>query len=1160
MAEGGFVHLHTHSQYSLLDCTSTPEKLVQAAVAAGMKALAVTDHGNLFGAVEFFEKARAAGIKPIIGYEAYVAPESRKSRQTKGIADAGFHLVLLAKNEAGYRNLVKLASAAYIEGFYYKPRIDKEILAEHSEGLVGLSACLGGEIPHLLLVDEPERAREVAGFYGELFGRDHFYIEIQNHGLEEQRRILPGLVGLAREVELPLVATNDVHYTNQEDWEAHDALLCINTGKLVSDENRMRFRGREFYFKSQEEMCALFGDYPDAIENTTRIAEMCEFEMKFGEMHCPHFEPPGGISAEEYLREECLEGFRKHFKEDDKVAVDRLERELDVICRVGYATYFLVVSDFIKFAKQEDIPVGPGRGSGAGSLVSYCLGITKIDPIKYELLFERFLEENRREKADFDIDFCMEKRDRVIEYVKEKYGEDKVAQIITFGTMAAKGVIRDVGRVLGVSLATVNELCKLIPSTPGTTLEAAFAAEGELGRRCRSDEQIARLFKIGRRLEGLARHPSVHAAGVVIADKPLDEYVPLYSSGGERITQFPMDVLPKVGLLKIDFLGLRTLTIIRRAVDLVKEVDGVAIDIDGVRLDDAKTFEMLSRGDSTGVFQFESSGFRDLLRRLKPDKFSDLIACVALYRPGPLGGGMVDDFVERKRGKAEIRYLHPLLEPILHDTYGVMAYQEQVMQILNRLGGMSMSDALTCIKAISKKNTATIEAYREEFLEGAVASGIDNRVAQELFDLITFFGGYGFNRSHSTAYALLSYQTAYLKANWPLEFFASTFTFEMGDTDKLSRFVKDAEQNEIDVLPPDVNESFADFRPVKAADGKGAIRYALAALKGVGTKSAEAIVAGREKAGAFKSIFHLAENVDATHVNRTALEIMVKAGGMDCFGARRSQMLAVVPDALEAGARVQADLAAGQGTFFGGLGEVEEEATQAALPDVPEWSREELGRNEKQAFGFYLYSHPASHNKAVKRYAVALDKIARVPDGREVVVGGTISDASVKTLQSGRNKGSRMATFKIDDGSGETLAAVIFSDAYSEFAGLVTDDRLVLLKGRIDHKREEPQVVVSKIIPVDEADAKLAAGVEVSLSSAGTGEDVLNGVAGILKRHPGRLPVRFRVNTPGLKVILEAGSEYRVAALGELVRECDELLGEGHVHFAGGNGGSSGGA
>lgn len=1155
MPKNDFVHLHTHSHYSLLDCTATLDKLIEAAAADGMNALAVTDHGNMFGAVEFYKKARAAGIKPIVGYEAYMAPDSRFSRRSRGISNAAFHLTLLAQDETGYRNLMHLASAAYTEGFYYRPRIDKEILAEYSDGLVCLSGCLSGEISHLLSVDDPQRAREVADFYRSIFpGR--FFVEIQDHGLEPQHRVLPGLVALAGELDLPLVATNDIHYILKDDWEAHDALLCINTGKLVSDEKRMRFGSHEFYFKSAAEMRGLFPDHPEAIANTARIAQMCNVEIKFGELHFPRFTPPGHTTPEEYLGKVAEEGFAKLYKRDDHLARKRLAKELDIICRMGFASYFLIVSDFVNFARNEDIPVGPGRGSAAGSLVSYCLGITKIDPLKYELLFERFLDESRLEIPDIDIDFCMEKRDRVIEYVKEKYGHEKVAQIITFGTMAAKGVVRDVGRVLGIPLSEVNRLCGLIPQAIGTTLESAFASEGQLQKSCDDDPQIARLFRIARRLEGLARHPSVHAAGVVIADKPLEEYVPLYASDGERITQYPMDVLPEVGLLKMDFLGLRTLTIIRRAVDLVRETHGERIDIDALPLDDPKTYKLLSRGDSLGVFQFESSGFRDLLRRLEPTKFSDLIACVALYRPGPLGGGMVDDFVQRKHGRAKIEYLHPLLEPILKDTYGVMAYQEQVMEILNRLGGMTMSDALTLIKAISKKKTATIEARREAFLEGAKANGIDVKAAEEIFNLITFFGGYGFNRSHSTAYAMLSYQTAYLKANWPVEFFAATFTFEMGDTDKLARFVKDAEQSGIEVLPPDVNESFADFRPVKTGRGDWAIRYALAALKGVGQKAAEAIVAGREASGGFKSIFHLAEMVDVRQVNKTVLEVLIKAGAMDSLGAKRSQMAAVVSDALEAGGHMQADRRAGQSTFFGDLGDFEEKAAESALPDVPEWSESVLAQNEKQALGFYLSRHPlARYEDVLKRYTTgAVKDLQGLSDGEMVVLGGTISAVRPTVTKTGRNKGEAMARFMLEDLTG-SVSMVIFPPQYRESRDLIENDREVLVRGRVDLSKNLPDVKVSEVIALDRADEKMAKRVVVSLSAAAAGADVLENIAGILKKHPGQLPVFFRIETPTAKVLLAAGSAYRVDASQELVRECDGLLGAGHIRFAGGNGG-----
>ncbi len=1159
MPQKDFIHLHTHSHYSLLDCTATIDRLVETAVGTGMTSLAITDHGNMFGAVEFYSKARAAGLKPIIGYEAYVAPGSRKDREPRGPSDAGFHLTLLACDLTGYRNLMRLASTAYIDGFYYKPRIDKEVLAEHCDGLVGLSGCLGGEVAHHLNVEDGEQARDVAAFYRDLFGKGHFYIELQDHGLEPQRRILPALVSLAREMELPLVATNDVHYISQGDAEAHDALLCINTGKLVADDNRLRFGSKEFYFKPQAEMASLFVDYPEAVTNSCEIAGMCNLDVRFGELHLPRFEPPGDLNPEEYLRQLSQDGFARLYG-DDIEAHNRLERELDVICRMGFAGYFLIVSDFVRFAREEGIPVGPGRGSAAGSLASYCLGITNVDPIKYELLFERFLDENRREMPDIDIDFCMDKRDRVIEYVKDKYGADKVAQIITFGTMAAKGVVRDVGRVLGVPLADVNRLCGLIPSTPGTTLENAFETVAELGEECRRNESIAKLFEIGRRLEGLARHPSVHAAGVVIADKPLEEYVPLYASeGGEHITQYPMDILPEVGLLKMDFLGLRTLSIIRRTIELVRETHGEDIDVERIPFDDSRTFEMLSEGESIGVFQFESSGFRDLLRRLKPDKFSDLIACVALYRPGPLGGGMVDDFIARKHGTAAIEYIHPMLEPILADTYGVMAYQEQVMEILNSLGGMPMADALTCIKAISKKKAATIEQYREAFLNGARANDITPRTAVEIFNLITHFGGYGFNRAHSTAYAMISYQTAYLKANWPVEFYAATFTYEMGDTDKLARFIKDAEARGVPVLGPDVNESFADFRPVRTDEATWGVRYALAALKGVGSKAADAIAQGRNASGKYRSIFHLAEKVDVRQINRTVLDVLVKAGAMDCFKASRSRMAAAVGEALEAGSRAQEDTRAGQSTFFGAMESLEERAAQAALPEAPEWSHLERAQNEKQALGFYLSSHPLTrHEDLFKRYASGT--IADLPgldDGQEIVLGGMISDARRVTIKNGRNAGALMARFSLEDLTG-SVSAVVFSQSYEACKEYIVDGREVLVKGRVDLKGEAPDLKISEVIPVEMADETLARRALVRLSAATAQRELLENISLLFKRYPGRLPVYFLLDTPAGKVTVAAGSDCRISPSHELQNECDRLLGAGHVIFFGdgGNGGA----
>jgi len=1159
MTDAKFVHLHTHSHYSLLDCTATVESLVESAKSAGMTALALTDHGNMFGAVEFYDVATKAGIKPIVGYEAYVAPESRLIKEGKGIGDAAYHLTLLAKDITGYRNLMRLASTAYTEGFYYRPRIDKEVLSRQCEGIVCLSGCLSGEIAHFLLIDDEDSAREVAAFYRGLFPKGEFFIEIQDHLLADQRRILPGLVRIAKDFGLPLVATNDIHYVNREDAEAHDALLCINTGKLLSDENRMRFQTQEFYFKSESEMRALFPDYGEAVDNTARVAEMCNLKIAFGELHFPRFEPPDGMSPEDYLRVLCEKGFKRRYGEGTPESKARLKKELDTICRMGFASYFLIVSDFVRFAKENDIPVGPGRGSAAGSVVSYCIGITNIDPLKYNLLFERFLDEKRREMPDIDIDFCMEKRDRVIDYVKNKYGHGNVAQIITFGTMAAKGVVRDVGRVLGVSLPEVNRLCGLIPTTLGTTLESAFATEPRLEESCKADQQVARLFEIGRKLEGIARHPSVHAAGVVIADKPLEEYVPLYAADGERITQFPMDILPQVGLLKMDFLGLRTLSIIRRAVDLIEADHGKRIDMDAIPLDDKKTYELLSRGESAGVFQCESSGFRDLLKRLLPDKFTDIIAIEALYRPGPLSGGMVDDFVLRKHGKADIKYAHPLLEPILKETYGVMAFQEQVMQILNQVGGMSMSDSYSCIKAISKKKQDVIEARREAFLKGATANKVDEKIATAIFDLITFFGGYGFNKSHSTAYALISYQTAWLKANYPVEFFAATMTFEMGDTDKLVEFVKDAKRLGIEIMPPHVNEGFADFRPAKNDKGKWGIRYGLAALKGMGDKAVEALVEARSKVGEFRSVFHLAENVDIHQFTKSTLEILIKAGALDCFGAKRSQLAAVAADAIEAAGSAQADMRAGQATFFSAVSGFAEKAGDTKLPDIAELPEPVLAAQEKEVIGFYLTSHPLVDQEAViNRYSnTTVAGLAALPDGAEVTIGGAIAGVKAIVTKKGKNAGEQMARFALETLAG-TAPAVMFPNEYRTFRDLIINDRIVILKGRADRSGETPGIRASEVIPIEEADEKLARRMLVELPPGGPVDEAIKRAMGIIKKHPGRVPVFFRLTTPEARVIVQAGAPYCVAVSKGLVDECEAAFGEGHVVFSNGNGGGNG--
>ncbi|MBE3123283.1 MAG: DNA polymerase III subunit alpha, partial [Planctomycetes bacterium] len=864
-----FVHLHVHTEYSLLDGACRIGDLVRAVKAQGSDAVAITDHGNLYGAVEFYNTATEAGIKPIVGYEAYVAPGRRQDRETlPNSQDAGYHLILLAKDETGYRNLLRLATTASLDGFYYRPRIDKAVLAEHAGGLIGMSSCLHGEIPRRLLAGDADGARRTLAQYREILGADNFYVELQDHAIEEERRVRPALIALARETGTPLVATNDVHYIRAEDTRAHDALLCINTGKMLSDVDRMRYRDREFYLRSHDEMLARFPDVPEALANTLEVAARCHLSLSFKERHAPVYPTPPGQTPESMLRRLCEEGLAERYGTVTQAHRDRLEHELTVIEAKKFSSYFLIVWDFVRYARERGIPCG-ARGSGVGCMVAYLLRLSTADPLTYGLLFERFMDPSRNEMPDLDIDICQDGRKDLIRYVREKYGEANVAQIITFGTMAARAAVRDVGRVLNIPLSDVDRLAKKIPATLHMTLDGALEQEPDLRKMYDQEPQIKELIDIARRLEGMARHASVHAAGVVIADAPLVNYVPLCRVGDDVTTQWDMTIVEKVGLLKMDFLGLRTLSTLQRAVDLVRKHRGIEIDLEKIPVDDPRVYAIFQQGDTKGIFQFESAGMRDLLQKLKPDRLDDLIAANALYRPGPMV--MIDDFINRKHGRAVYEYPHPVLKEILGETHGIMAYQEQVMRMVNRLGGVPLERAYKLIKAISKKKNETIEAERGPFLAGCKQHGLADKVAQEIWDLITLFGGYGFNKSHSTGYALVAYRTAYLKALYPVEFMAALLTYEMGDTDKVSDYMDECRRMGITVAPPDINESDADFTVVGDC-----IRFGLAAVKGVGERAVEAIVAARQKVGRFKSLFEFCEKADLGVINRTVVDCLIK--------------------------------------------------------------------------------------------------------------------------------------------------------------------------------------------------------------------------------------------------------------------------------------------
>ncbi len=1057
-----FVHLHNHTTYSLLDGAIKIDDLMARAKEYGMPALALTDHGNLFGAIEFYKSAKKHGIKPIIGCEAYVAPESRhKKEPLRGFPDAGYHLILLAKNLAGYRNLVKLSSAGYLEGFYHRPRVDKELLRTHSEGLVCLSSCLNGELPAQLRNSDFKRAREVAKEYADIFGKENFFVELQDHGISEEDRIRGKLAKIGQELEFGLVATNDCHYLRRVDAAAHDALLCIQTGKVLTDTDRLKYETDQIYFKSDREMKELFGWAPESIENTLRIAEVCNLELELGKLHLPRFPlPPGFNSTDHFLEHLAQKGMEERYHPATSEVKERLDYELKVIREMGYSGYFLIVRDFVDYALRNNISVGPGRGSVGGSLIAYCIGITRIDPIKYGLLFERFLNPERISMPDIDIDFSDRDRDKIIKYVIDKYGKDNVCQIITFGTMAARAVVRDVGRVMSLPYSEVDRIAKLIPFDTEMTLERAMEQQPDLKRLVATDPKIAQLMEYSKTLEGLSRHASVHAAGVVIAPSQLTDYVPLFRTNrDETVTQFDMKGIEEIGLLKMDFLGLRTLTVIEDTIRLLEEKEGIKIDIDKIPLDDSNTFELFASGETTGLFQFESAGMRDYLRKLKPDSLSDLAAMNALYRPGPLDAFMVDEYIDRKKGK-KVQYEHPKLEKILKETYGVIVFQEQVLEIAKELAGYTLGKADILRKAMGKKDAELMAGEKEEFIKGALARHIDRQKAERIFEQIATFGRYGFNKAHSVGYAYLAYQTGYLKAHWPIYFMAASLSTEMGNTDRVVFLILESRRLGIEILPPDVNRSFSKFT---VEDGK--IRYGLSAVKNVGEGAVEALVSTRQSKGEFTSIFDFARKMESRALNRRMVESLVLAGAFDRLDANRARLFKNAQRALDWSADAQAAEAAGQASLFGGRAEVG--ISEPAPEPEEKWPPVMRLTREKEVLGFYFSGNP------LENYRLELDLFSTTHigdlesfrDGEEIVLSGMIGDIKTKLDK----KGKRMAFVGIEDITGRT-EMVTFSDVYEKSRSALHPEKLVVARGRVSTKEgEKPKLVAAEIYSVEEA-------------------------------------------------------------------------------------------
>ncbi len=1207
-----FVHLHVHTHYSLLDGACRVDKLVKRVKELGMDSIAITDHGCMFGVIEFFNECKKEGIKPILGMEAYMAPGDRRERSTPGgnAGEAAYHLLLLAENIEGYRNLIRLSSLAYREGFYYKPRIDKEILGQYSKGLIATSACLGGEVCSAFMKRDAKVARQVAETYTQIFGPDRFFIEVQKQGVKEQDMVNPELEELAKKLGVGLVATNDVHFLNKDDHHAHDVLCCISMGKLVGDEGRLKYP-TEIYLKSPQEMVEACGHFDQAIENTLRIAAMCNLEMDFSKRYAPVYRVPveklrenvsrdtgfqpvpdalpsnehssssnvatHGPEArvtevmredEQYLRQLCEDGLTWRYGTTD-VSPEiraRLDYELKIICMKNFCSYFLIVWDFCNFARENGIPVG-ARGSGVGTMVGYLLGLCNVDPIQFGLLFERFMDPSRNEMPDIDIDICQDGRQKVIEYVRAKYGH--VAQIITFGTLAAKAACKDVGRVLGVPLAEIDKLTKLIPGTPGMTLDKAMKQVPDLSELYNQDQKIREVIDLAKKLEGLCRNAGVHAAGVIIADQELDQVIPLCKDkDGNVLTQFEGPVAEKCGLLKMDFLGLRTLTTLQRSIDLVKKIKGEQIDIEHIDFTDRKVLDTFCRGETKGIFQFESGGMQDLLMKMAPDRLEDLIAANALYRPGPME--LIPLYCNRKHGRESVPQVHPIMDKILSETYGIMVYQEQVMQIFNQLGGIELSNAYKLIKAISKKTVEVIAKFKPDFIKGTMEKGVDKSKAEEIFELILKFGGYGFNKSHSTRYAIVAFQTAYMKTYHPVEYMAAVLTFEMGSTEKVVEYIEECRKMGLKVLPPDVNISDKDFTPVygepalaggtggNGTTKPGTIRFGMCAVKGVGEKAVEAIITERKKAGAFKGIYDFSERVDTHAVQRSTIEALIKCGAFSSISPKRAPLLQVFESAFEAGQRLQDDKRSGQMSIFGAP-EASTISTRGSdsLPNIDELPSQDLLKFEKDLLGFYITSHPLTeHQTALERYSTATTREALTMSAEvEVTIGGMISRVKKVITRNGRSAGMPMAIITMEDLEGQidgTMFAETYADIVKKYPAAVEVEQIVFVRGKIDRKRETPSLMINEVLPIADAMPRLTTTVLLKLDGTRHNAEHLKQIKPRLASHKGNLPLFVQTETgEGQKVILKLPKDLNVRPTPALIDDLDQLLGAGTVQLYG---------
>jgi DNA polymerase III subunit alpha len=1162
-----FVHLHCHSHYSLLDGASPIGKLVKRAKSHGMNALAITDHGNLHGALEFYRKAKEVGINPIVGYEAYVAPGSRYERDASSSKEAAYHLTLLAQNRTGFKNLVKLASKASLEGFYFKPRIDKEILAEFNEGIICLSGCVSSEFSRAILNGTcPEEGMQnavgVAQWFQKTF-KERFFIEVMNNGVEIQRQQLLGAVDVANRIGVPVVATSDAHYVDKEDARSQDVLLCISTGRFVTDKNRMKMEGDQFYLRSQEEMYSHFPGMEDAVARSQQIADTVHIDLELGKRNFPSFAIPDSRTPDDYLRDLCVMGLKERYAGNEEmlpngelsqIVQDRLDRELGVIAKLGFSNYFLIVWDFVRHSREIGV-LATARGSGVGALVCFATYMSHVCPIKYDLLFERFLDESRLEAPDIDIDFDQERRGEIIRYVKDKYGEANVAQIGTFGTMKAKAAIKDVGRALGIPLSRVGQVTAMIPEDPKITVADALLQSADLKAFYDNDHEIRELLDFAQKLEGTARNIGTHAAAVVIAPLPLTEYVPLSKVTGKDdvITQWSMGDVESAGLLKMDFLGLKNLTILSKAVEIIKQTTGKLIDPLKFPLDCPKTYALLQRGETKGVFQLESGGIRDLLQRMKPDCFSDIIATNALYRPGPLEGGMVDDYVAVKHKRKAAHYIHPVLEEILGETNGVMVYQEQVMRILNRLGGIELAKAYTCIKAISKKKEELIAANEEKFLAGSAEKGLSKSEAQDFWNMILKFAGYGFNKSHSTAYALIAYQTAYLKTHYSVEFMAALLTGDIDGRnfkrkDSLVEHLEDCQRMGVEVLRPSIQTSGPQFG---AIDGK--ISFGLTAIKGCGASAAAAIVAERQKAGPFRDIFDFCDRVDSKECNKSTIETLIKSGAMDCFGAKRSQLLAVMEKAIQSGQAKLKDRKSGQKSLFDDFEDDTPEAVAdptMGLPNIPEMNEKELLMFEKEVLGYYLSAHPLSEYEATLRAICSHTTVALkdCKNREEVLVGGMIGSIKLAYTKNGKpGAPTKYANFDLEDVDG-AVRCIMWPDGFAQHGDKIQADAVVLIRCTVDKRgdeNEEVNLVVNEITPIAEADSKYTSGLQVFMDSEKHRDETFSDLRDILRGYPGPRDVLVALRLSDSEVVHVKSGKHRVDIHPELRSRLDNLLGPG---------------